>query len=163
MHFFVAKFKLVSQLYGACVFCTASAVLFYFKEDKIVACFLIDYENESERMLEGISIVSLTENDEIIIFYSKRVGRISMEMHQRLEKIPAKKTYIKVETNSSNALDFQLVTYLGACIHNKPTREYYIISRDTDFDCVCKFWANYNVFVKRINQFCNYADIKKTP
>lgn len=33
--------------------------------------FLIDYENESGRVLEGISLLGLTRKDEIVIFTVK--------------------------------------------------------------------------------------------
>ncbi len=33
-----------------------------------MACFLIDFENESGRVLEGISLLNLSKNDEIIFF-----------------------------------------------------------------------------------------------
>ncbi|MDE5985581.1 MAG: hypothetical protein K2H13_10050 [Eubacterium sp.] len=125
-----------------------------------MACFLIDYENESGRVLEGISLLNLTSNDEIIFFYSKKVTRITMELHRELERIPAKKLYIKIETGMPNSLDFQLSSYLGACIQKNPNQEYYIISKDCGYDCVCRFWRNINVRVNRIEQCCYYAQIK---
>lgn len=123
-----------------------------------MACFLIDYENESGRLLEGISLIGLTEKDEVIIFYSRSVPRITMELHKELEKIPSKKLYIKAETGSPNSLDFQLSSYLGACIQQKPDKEYYIVSRDKGYDCVCRFWKNKRVYVNRIERLCYYSD-----
>lgn len=55
-----------------------------------MACFLIDYENENGRLIEGISLLELTEKDEIVIFYSKNAGKITMELHKELEIIKAK-------------------------------------------------------------------------
>ncbi len=126
-----------------------------------MACFLIDYENESGRMLEGISLIRLTKNDELIFFYSTHSAHISMKLHRELEKIKSKKLYIKIESGGKNSLDFQLSSYLGARIEKYPEEEYYIISRDCGYDCVCRFWQNKNVFVKRIERFCYYADADK--
>lgn len=126
-----------------------------------MACFLIDYENENGRLLEGISLLKLTEKDEIIIFYSKNASRISMELHKELENIQSKKLYIKIQTGTPNALDFQLSSYLGACIQKSPEKEYYIVSNDGGFDCVCHFWENKNISVKRIDRFCYYEDINR--
>ena len=123
-----------------------------------MACFLIDYENESGRLLEGISLLGLTESDEVIFFYSKSASHITMELHKEIERIKAKKLYIRIETGISNSLDFQLSSYLGACIQKNQKKEYYIISKDCGYDCVCRFWNNKNVFVKRIERFCYYAD-----
>lgn len=94
-----------------------------------MACFLIDYENESGRQLEGISLLNLKSKDEVIFFYSKNASRITMELHRELEKLPAKKLYIKTETGTQNSLDFQLSSYLGACIQNNPKKKYYIVSK----------------------------------
>ncbi|MDE5996471.1 MAG: hypothetical protein K2G56_06085 [Eubacterium sp.] len=121
-----------------------------------MACILIDYENESGRTLEGISLLNLSKNDEIVIFYSKSASYITMELHKEFESVKAKKDYIKVEPGKTNALDFQLSTYLGFCIQKNPENNYYIVSKDHDFDCVCRFWQNRNIDVKRIDRFCYY-------
>ncbi|MDE6469702.1 MAG: hypothetical protein K2L19_01590, partial [Eubacterium sp.] len=126
---------------------------FLFQRIKFIACFLIDYENESGRALEGISLLGLTKNDELIFFYSKNAARITMELHRELERITAKKLYIKLETGTPNSLDFQLSSYLGACIQKNPEKEYFIVSKDCGYDCVCQFWKNKNIFVSRIERF----------
>ena len=118
--------------------------------------FLIDYENESGRVLEGISLLGLTRKDEIVIFYSKSASRITMELHRELENIKAKKSYIRVETGTANALDFQLVTYLGACVHENSEKEYYIISKDSGYDCVCRNCRSKKIVVKRIERLSYY-------
>lgn len=127
-----------------------------------MACFLIDYENELGRSLEGISLLGLTQNDEIIFFYSKNADNITIELHTELERIQAKKLYIKVEAGRKNSLDFQLSTYLGACIQKHPEKEYYIVSKDSGYDSVCNFWKNTNIYVKRIERFSHY-DVINNP
>lgn len=82
-----------------------------------------------------------------------------MELHKELEKVKAKKLYITIETGSPHSLDFQLVSYLGACVKEHPKKKYFIISKDTGYDCVCHFWKNRKIDVKRIERFCYYADI----
>lgn len=120
-----------------------------------MACFLIDYENQSDTMLEGISLLGLKKKDEIIFFYTKNSTRITFTLLDELEKIPAKKTYIRVESGT-HALDFQLSSYLGACINEDPANNYYIVSKDLGYDCVCAFWTNKNVFVKRLGRIHHY-------
>ncbi len=119
-------------------------------------CILIDLENEKGKMLEGISLLNLSKKDEIVVFYSQSVPYITMELHKEFESIKAKKDYIKVEINKANALDFQLSTYLGACIQKNPKCNYYIVSNDCGYDCVCRFWQNRNISVKRIERFSYY-------
>ncbi len=125
---------------------------------KGMACFFVDYENGSGNAIEGISFAGLKEYDEIIIFYSKKSFSINMERHKELEKVKAKKYYIKVEVGTENALDFQLSTFLGACINYNPHKKYYIVSKDQGFDCVCHFWNDKGIYLKRIEHFYNFED-----
>ena len=80
-------------------FGTASAVHFYFERIIEMACFLVDYENESGRLLQGISLAGLTKEDELIIFYSKHARRVKFHILKELDNTPAKKEYIMVETD----------------------------------------------------------------
>lgn len=121
-----------------------------------MACFLIDFENECGKCLTGISSVNLSEEDEIVIFYSKNASTINLELHIELERVKAKKIYIKIEEGKANALDFQLASYLGASIQKYPDKEYYILSKDQGYDCVCHFWRKQDICVKRIERFFYY-------
>lgn len=125
-----------------------------------MACFLIDYENLSCKSLECITTAKLKKKDEIIFFYSKNASKMSFEFHKELEQIKVEKTYILIDASEPNALDFQLVTYLGARVQKNPEQEYYIISKDLGCDCVCTFWQNRNICVYRINGFYNLAEMK---
>lgn len=126
-----------------------------------MACFFIDYENQSGRLLEGISLLDLNVDDEIILFYTKSSKHITMQLHCELERLPAKKVYILAESGTANALDFQLVTYLGACIQKYPDKTYYIVSKDSGFDCVCSFWRKNNISVNRIERLFYYLTLAK--
>ncbi|MDE6659108.1 MAG: hypothetical protein K2K01_03205 [Eubacterium sp.] len=121
-----------------------------------MACFLIDFENESGGMFEEFSLYSLKKNDEIILFYSENASHLSINLHKELENCQVKKLYIKAESGKKNALDFQLVSYLGACVQKYPKKKYFIVSKDNGFDCVCKFWAKRKIDVKRIDKLCYY-------
>ena len=123
-----------------------------------MACLLIDYENESGKVLSGISLIGLTRKDKIVIFYSKKAGKITMDFHKELEKVKAKKEYELVVTGYPSALDFQLSSYLGMCIHENPNEDYYIVSKDTGFECVSRFWNSRGVSVKCINCPADYVN-----
>lgn len=148
--------KLCLATDGRAFYCTAHAVHFLFSEVIKMACFLIDYENECGKLLEGVSLVGLGRNDEIIIFYSKNAFKMNMELHRELERVNSKKLYIKTETGTPNSLDFQLSSYLGACINKNPKKKYYIVSKDKGYDCVCRFWCSKNISVSRIESICRY-------
>lgn len=121
-----------------------------------MAYFFIDYENLSGRALEGISLVKFRKSDELIFFHNKTLVKISFELHKELEQIKAKKKYILVETGTGNALDFQLSSYLGNCISKSPDAQFYIVSKDRGFDCVCHFWQKRDIRVKRLEQLYEY-------
>ena len=103
-----------------------------------MAVYMIDYENVKTGGLNGIS--RLTESDHVIIFYSENANRLTFDLHQRLMASPAKIEYREVTVGGHNALDFQLVTYLGFLIAQNPTGPYLIISNDRGFDYVVNFW-----------------------
>ena len=150
VHFLLALRRMPTR------FCLAISKAGPYWRGNDMACILIDLENEKGTVLEGISLLNFSKNDEIVVFYSNSVPYITMELHKEFETIKAKKEYIKVETGKTNALDFQLSTYLGFCIQKNPKNNYYIVSKDRDFDCVCRFWQNRSINVKRIDRFCYY-------
>ena len=103
-----------------------------------MAIYMIDYENVKTGGLNGIS--RLTAEDRVIIFYSENANRITFDLHRRLMECPAKIEYREVTVGGHNALDFQLVTYLGYLIAQNPEGQYLIISYDRGFEYVVNFW-----------------------
>ncbi len=103
-----------------------------------MAVYMIDYENVKTGGLNGIS--QLTSADRVIIFYSENANRLTFDLHQRLMASTAKIEYREVSVGGHNALDFQLVTYLGYLIAQDPNGQYLIISNDRGFDYVVNFW-----------------------
>lgn len=101
--------------------------------------FLIDFENVHNDGLAGIDM--LTENDEIVIFYSINADSISFELLHKFMFSKAKLNYYKVRRGGKNALDFQLSSYLGYRVKTDPEAEFYIISKDNGFDFVIDFWS----------------------
>lgn len=103
-----------------------------------MAVYMIDYENVKTGGLNGIS--RLTDADRVIIFYSENANRLTFDLHQRLMASTAKIEYREVTVGGHNALDFQLVTYLGFLIAQDPGGQYLIISNDRGFEYVVNFW-----------------------
>lgn len=99
--------------------------------------FLIDYENVNSAGLDGISM--LTAKDRVILFYSASANTISFDIYDEL--IASRVHFERLNLNSSgkNALDFQLVTYLGYLIAKEEADEYFIISRDTGYSAAMDF------------------------
>ena len=79
-----------------------------------MAFYLVDYENVNTEGLQGVE--QLTAADEVIIFYSEHADRLTFDLHRRLNESKAQIHYFKVGACKKNALDFQLVSYLGYLI-----------------------------------------------
>ena len=73
--------------------------------------YLIDFENVASNGFEGLEL--LDDGSELLIFYSEQHSTISITVHQELERSRIRKTYMPIKTGGKNALDFQLVSWLG--------------------------------------------------
>ena len=68
-------------------------------------------------------------------------------MHKRITESKADIFYVEAQVGMKNALDFQLVSYLGYMIREAPEEDYCIISNDKAFELVGRFWQDKNVNV----------------
>lgn len=109
--------------------------------------FLIDIENVANSGFEGLE--NLSAEDDLLIFYSEKHSSINLSVHQKLEQSPARKEYLSIKTGGKNALDFQLVTWLGYRLAKTPLESYVIVSKDTGFDAVVDFWKKRGMDVRR--------------
>ena len=102
--------------------------------------YLVDYENVGQSGLEAIS--NVTKDDIVILFFNKQQ---KIELHC----LATLNTNIElIETPQGNQeLDKHLVSYLGYLIGINANIDYYIVSNDTGFDTIVKFWQKY----KQIN------------
>ena len=116
--------------------------------------YLIDYENIR---CDGIKeLKDIKDGDTLIIFYSDQCKNITLDA---LEAVLIKKiTYqsFKASVGTKNALDFQLASYLGYLIgnnlkHNSTCNtNYYIVSNDKGYDCLCDYWKSLGSNVIRL-------------
>lgn len=109
--------------------------------------YLIDFENVANNGFDGLG--ELRPSDELLIFYSEQHSTISITVHQALEKSLVHKSYMPVKTGGKNALDFQLVTWLGHEISQHPKEQFVIVSKDTGFDVVVDFWQKRGISLVR--------------
>ena len=110
--------------------------------------YLIDYENVGGNGIVGCK--GLDRTNHIHLFYTENARKIDLNFfaeHGQAElcihKAPVR----------SQSLDMHLVTYLGYLIglDQEHKGQYRIVSKDTDFDNIVKFWKQeLNVEVSRI-------------
>ncbi len=98
--------------------------------------YLIDFENVGVKGLKGAEL--LTDEDVVHLFSTKNAAKIPTAVLAKFKnhlpvfhEVPAK----------SQSLDMHLVSFLGYLMCDKGLdQEYIIISNDTDFDNIIKFW-----------------------
>lgn len=99
--------------------------------------YLIDYENVGSDGLSGCD--KLSETDHIIIFFTKNAKRI--DMSEIADHGEAEFEMIEVPAGKQSA-DIHIGSYLGYLtgINKGKSCSIVIISKDTDFDNIIKFW-----------------------
>jgi hypothetical protein len=111
--------------------------------------YLVDFENVGT---DGIKDFRGVESgDNFIIFYSENRKSVTIDIMERIASLNLKFKSFKVETGTKNALDFQLASYLGYLINSDKGANFYIVSNDKGFDCLCNYWSNAGTAVKRIS------------
>ena len=108
--------------------------------------YLIDTENV--RTVWTLLLDRMTENDKIYVFYTENSGNIKYEDLNGVISSGKNVELIQCHTGK-NGLDFQLVSYLGYLIRNNENADYCIISDDSGYDAVIKFWEGRDVDVTR--------------
>ena len=118
-----------------------------------MSIYLIDTENVQTRFTQLIP--ELNQNDSIILFMIK--GRHCISLHiDDIVAINKKNIGMSIidcfnGKAKKNALDFQLVSYLGYMISKQDRLQYVIVSNDNGFDPVVEFWKDHlNIDIERI-------------
>ncbi len=108
--------------------------------------YLVDTENIGSAWKELLPIKS--SKDLLILFYTENSPGISYTDLDFIRLYPSSFDMILCNPGK-NGLDFQLVSYLGYLIRSAPKTEYIIVSNDTGYDAVVKFWNGREMTVKR--------------
>ncbi len=118
--------------------------------------YLVDSENVNDNWLMLLDMAG--ENDEIIIFYTKNSPHMA---YSSVIKLLQERRTIQFEEcfEGQNALDFQLISYLGYLIGTDESEspEFIVMSNDTGFDPAVRFWKKKGFVVNRIN--VNYCKL----
>lgn len=115
--------------------------------------YFIDYENVHNDGFLGIE--TLNENDFVYLMYTEQNRAFPIEALNIICKHNIKLELQMVGTGAKNALDFQLSSYLGYFIAKNEEKKckYYIVSKDTGYDCLIKFWKDKGAAIERIANF----------
>ncbi|MDE5564654.1 MAG: hypothetical protein K2I93_05825 [Oscillospiraceae bacterium] len=102
-----------------------------------MAIYLVDYENVYIDGLQGID--QLTEEDTLHIFYTQNRCGLTFGLYEQLISCKAKVELNEVSVSLKNgdpvknALDIQLMMFVGYLIGSKRSEQLYVVSKDKDF------------------------------
>ncbi len=109
--------------------------------------YFIDSENVGDNWISLLDTVA--EEDEILVFYTAKSPHMNYKNLITLKKSPKDVTFIEC-CEGNNALDFQLCTELGYQVRDIGDDEYIIVTNDTGYDAVVKYWKDRGIALKRI-------------
>ena len=110
--------------------------------------YLVDSENVGDVWVP--LLVSAKGEEEVVVFYTQRSPHMNYENVRMLKETDKEATFIKC-FEGNNALDFQLVSELGYHLCKEPDCDYIIVSNDTGFDAVVKYWTVKGMSVSRLS------------
>ncbi len=108
--------------------------------------YLVDTENIGSSWKELLP--KKGSKDMLVLFYTEYSPGISYTDLDLIRQYPSSFELIECYPGK-NGLDFQLVTYLGYLIKSAPKTDYIIVTNDTGYDAVVKFWTSRDMSVKR--------------
>lgn len=125
--------------------------------------FYIDYENVMDTGLNGIA--KLSSSDVVKIFYSEDAQRMSFGTHRRIIESQALFSYQKISPDLKtvkNALDVLILQDLEATMKTDKSSDYYIVSRDNDFDGFIEEKIKKKYKIKRITEVCQGSVVRES-
>jgi hypothetical protein len=125
--------------------------------------FYIDYENVMDSGLNGIG--KLTAADTVKIFYSEDAQRMSFGTHRRIIESKAAFLYQKISPDLKkvkNALDVLILQDLETTMKTDKSSDYFIVSKDNDFDSFIEEKLKKKYKIKRITEVCQASATKET-
>ena len=112
-----------------------------------MAIFLVDYENVYIDGLRGIE--ELTEEDTLHIFYTQNRCGLTFGLYEKLIHCKAKVELNEVDVSPKNsdpvknALDIQLMMFMGYLIGSKGADQIFVVSNDKDFTLGTSFFERF--------------------
>lgn len=122
--------------------------------------YLVDTENVSASGFVGID--QLPKSTKIYYFYSIKSYRPSYPEVEKLRNLKCKVEFVESAKSGTNALDFQMVSFLGSLIGKSSSHgkhKYVLVSNDTGFDAVVDFWTKRGEKVERQDTIGDYEPV----
>lgn len=115
--------------------------------------YLVDTENQGCAALKRILKIPDTAR-KFLLFYTNYSQHLDFQTIRLIAEQSSSMEFIECNYGIKNALDFQLVSYLGYLIHQYPDATFTIVSNDGGFDPAISFWKDRRIRVSRLGVKC---------
>jgi len=95
---------------------------------------LIDHENVQPKDLALLNGQSL----KVIVFLGANQTKVSADLAMALQARGHDGAYVRIDGNGRNALDMHIASYLGELVAKEPAAQFYVISKDHDYDSLLR-------------------------
>ena len=152
----------MTVVYFFLIYIRFHAKMFFVRSKKVMSkTFFIDSENVGDNWIALLS--KAATDDTILVYYTMKSPHMNYRNIILLKESQKEVTFIECNYGN-NALDFQLCTDLGYRVHDIGDGEFVIVSNDTGYDAVVRFWKKRGVSVKRIKgSACSAVDTYEEP
>lgn len=110
--------------------------------------YLVDSENVGDVWVPLLA--ASRAEDLVLIFYTQNSPHMNYETLRLLKETQKEPVFVKC-FEGNNALDFQLVTELGYRLREDKNCDFVIVSNDTGFDAVTRYWNERKMSVSRLS------------
>lgn len=109
--------------------------------------YLVDTENTGRDFLS--LVLQKEENAHYLLFCTEHSPTVPLSIFPKLQEVLAHLEFVECCASGPNALDFQLVTYLGNLISAHKDDDFVVVTKDRGYDAAVMFWRNRGISVQR--------------
>ena len=113
--------------------------------------YFVDSENVDARWID---LMEEDQESDYLVFFTGNSPHLGYDRVDLLMSLPKGPTLFKC-CEGKNALDFQLVSYLGYVLATEKDKEMIIVSTDAGFDSIISFWKVRGMNIRRLDPRLN--------
>ena len=118
----------------------------------------IDYEN-----IQRVDLSRLDQRDlKVSLFTGVAQSKIPIDLAKSIQPLGDKLSWITIDGNGPNALDFHVAYYLGVHATQNPKDEHFLLSKDKGFDPLISHVSKRNIRCRRITSTAELQSTQRT-
>lgn len=116
---------------------------------------LVDFEN-----VQTLDLSKLADDFCIMIFVGNTQKSIPFELVIGMQRFGDRLSWIKIDGNGRNALDFHIAYYLGRMSEKSGSSVFFVLSRDKGFDPLVRYMTTTGNTCRRINSLMELESVQ---